>query len=199
MASSTITPEHDGKIITVHTKLRVRGALGGAWSAPPGFDQSRTGARGRSGTCRAARRAARAAQRKRVSTYRISTDRNEFPANFPRISVSSPLYPAKAPRRRTRSVVTRDECRAHPSSRHTHKRCFASRMRRIALKWRSIRHCDWGIAHRYFLSFFLHMRGGNYGSGHSASTLSRKIARFSEHPGSIHKLTIPLLLLLLLL
>ena len=140
MASSTITPEHDGKIITVHTKLRVRGALGGAWSAPPGFDQSRRGARGRSGPCRAARRAARAAQRKRPYTYRTCSDRNEFP----RISVSSPLYPAKAPRRRTRSVVTRDECRAHPPSRHTRKRCFASRLRRIALKWRSIRHCSLG-------------------------------------------------------
>ena len=119
----------------------------------------------------------------------ISTDGNEFPANFPRISVSSPLYPAKAPRRRTRSVVTRDECRAHPSSRHTHKRCFASRMRRIALKWRSIRHCDWGIAHRYFLSFFLHMRGGNYGSGHSASTSSCKMERSREHPGRGRKHT----------
>ena len=35
----------------------------------------------------------------------------------------------------------------------------------IALKWRSIRHCNLGIAHLYFLSFFLHMRRGNYGSG----------------------------------
>ena len=58
----------------------------------------------------------------------------------------------------------------------------------IALKWRSIRHCNLGIAHLYFLSFFLHMRRGNYGTGHSASTCSCKIARFSEHPRSIRRL-----------
>ena len=134
----------------------------------------------------AARPAAPRAQRSEKGLIPIEFPRIE--KRFSRISVASRLYPAKAPGGGPRSVVTRAACRAHPSSRHTRKRCFASRTRRIALKRHNIKHSAGGIAHLYFLSFFLHMRRGNYGTGHSASTCSCKIARFSEHPRSIRRL-----------
>ena len=148
--------------------------MGGAWSAPPGFGQSRTGARGRSGTCRAARRAARAAQRKRANTYRVSANRKAFFANFRRFtSISGQSTRRRTPKRRDQGRMSRTSL--EPA--HTEEvlcvtdEAYSAQTAQYQAQRR-------GIAHLQFLSFFLHMRRGNYGSGHSASASSCKIARF---------------------
>ena len=146
MARSIITPDQDGKKITVRIKLpadpckRCLGRCLEAGARPPVL--TRVGQEHEGVRAPAARPAAPRAQRSEKGLIPIEFPRIE--KRFSRISVASRLYPAKAPGGGPRSVVTRAACRAHPSSRHTRKRCFASRTRRIALKRRNIKHSAGG-------------------------------------------------------
>ena len=117
---------------------------------------------------------ARAAQRKSANTYRVSANRKAFFANFRRFtSISGQSTRRRTPKRRDQGRMSRTSL--EPA--HTEEvlcvtdEAYSAQTAQYQAQRR-------GIAHLYFLSFFLHMRRGNYGSGHSASTSSCKIARF---------------------